>query len=256
MKVAKKIGWRTRLGILLVILSAIFYTIQYLIFQDSHAVTFYIGIDLAFLPIEVLVVVLVIETAISEREKSILLEKLNMVIGAFFSEVGTSLLVDLTQLDPKIGKMRETLQVRANWSENDFLKAKENIKDYNYHLDIDGGNQDSVDFLEETKRFLVEKRKFLLTLLENPNLLEHETFTELLYAVFHLMEELEHRPDLKQLPRADYLHLANDTTRVYGLLIQEWLHYMEHLLKYYPYLFSLAMRLNPFNPHARVQFSD
>jgi hypothetical protein len=31
---------------------------------------------------------------------------------------------------------------------------------------------------------------------------------------------------------------------------------MEHLLKYYPYLFSLAMRLNPFNPHARVQFSD
>jgi hypothetical protein len=102
----------------------------------------------------------------------------------------------------------------------------------------------------------VNKRKFLLALLENPNLLEHETFTELLRAVFHLMDELDHREDLTQLPRADYLHLSSDTARAYGLLIQEWLKYMQHLMNNYPYLFSLALRMNPFDPEARVEISD
>jgi hypothetical protein len=37
---------------------------------------------------------------------------------------------------------------------------------------------------------LLSKRDFLVALMENPNLLEHESFTDLLWAVFHLVEEL------------------------------------------------------------------
>ena len=33
-------------------------------------------------------------------------------------------------------------------------------------------------------------------------------------------------------------------------LIAEWLAYMRHLKKNYPYLFSLALRTNPFDPQA------
>jgi len=40
-----------------------------------------------------------------------------------------------------------------------------------------------------------------LRLLENPVLLEHESFTELLRSVFHLSEELEQRDDFGKLPR-------------------------------------------------------
>jgi len=40
--------------------------------------------------------------------------------------------------------------------------------------------------------------------------------------------------------------------RVYGLLVPEWLAYMKHLKKNYPYLFSLAMRTNPFDADASV----
>ena len=92
MNISKKIGWRVKLGIFLVILSGLLYFANYLIFHDLHEVLFYIGIDTAFLPIEILFVVLVIENAISSREKQQMMEKLNMVIGAFFSEVGTQLL--------------------------------------------------------------------------------------------------------------------------------------------------------------------
>jgi hypothetical protein len=37
---------------------------------------------------------------------------------------------------------------------------------------------------------------------------------------------------------------------VYGLIITQWLLYMYHLKKFYPYLFSLSTRINPFDPDA------
>ena len=90
---------------------------------------------------------------------------------------------------------------------------------------------------------------------ENPNLLEHESFAELLWAVSHLSEELDHRQNLGNLTQTDSKHLAGDIERAYRLLMREWLSYMEHLKKEYPYLFSLAVRTNPFDPEASVEFA-
>jgi hypothetical protein len=248
--------WRVKLGIFLVLLSALLYTCHYFIFNDAQGIFFYIGIDIAFLPIEILFVVLLIENAISNREKSLIMEKLNMVIGVFFSEVGTELMGDIIRFDPDTDDIRDELLVTTSWSQKDFKAAKEKVKKFNYVLRINDENKDSIEFLESTKSFLVSKRKFLLALLENPNLLEHETFTDLLWAVFHLMEELEKREDLNHLPPTDYQHLSGDTVRVYSLMTQEWLQYMEHLKNNYPYLFSLAVRTNPFNPQSKVVISD
>jgi hypothetical protein len=68
--------------------------------------------------------------------------------------------------------------------------------------------------------------------------------------IFRLAEELVQRKNFKGLPNTEYQHLAGDMKRVYGLLISEWLAYMEHLKSKYPYLFSLAIRMNPFDPDA------
>ena len=136
--------------------------------------------------------------------------------------------------------------VDDEWSPEHFDKMEEILKDRNYKIDAQKGD------LKEMRAFLIDKRSFLLRLLENPNLLEHENFTELLWAVFHLAEELSHRPTVRGLPDTDYKHLAGDIKRAYGLLVREWLSYMEHLKANYPYLFSLAVRTNPFNPQAKV----
>ena len=90
----------------------------------------------------------------------------------------------------------------------------------------------------------------MLAMLENPYLIEHDTFTELMQALFHVTEELRVRDRLVDLPATDYAHLSGDINRVYGLLIREWLVYMQHLKANYPFLFSLAMRTNPFDAHA------
>ncbi len=81
---------------------------------------------------------------------------------------------------------------------------------------------------------------------------EHESFTDLILALNHLTEEMKARGDLSALPPADVSHLTTDITRVYSQLILEWVKYMEYLKTHYPYLFSLAMRKNPFDPSASV----
>jgi hypothetical protein len=235
------------LGLLLVILSVGFYVLHFMIFRDAHHIFIYLLGDVAFVFIEVLLVTLIIHQVLSEREKRAMLKKLNMVIGAFFSESGMPLLKYFWAFDAEAESFGRHLNIDNEWSPEHFDKMEEILKDRDFKIDIRKGN------LEEMRGFIINKRAFLLRLLENPNLLEHEEFTELLWAVFHLAEELSHRETVQGLPDTDYEHLAGDIKRAYGLLVREWLNYMEHLKGNYPYLFSLAVRTNPFNPQASVE---
>ena len=84
-------------------------------------------------------------------------------------------------------------------------------------------------------------------------LLAHDTFTEMLWAVTHLLEELGRREDLMHLTESDLDHLSGDLARAYRALAVQWVGYMEHLQKQFPYLFSLAVRTNPLDPDARAE---
>lgn len=232
------------MAISLIILSAVTYAIHYLIFRDPYHIFIYMIGDIAFVFFEVLLVTIIIHSLLSEREKRTRLEKLNMVIGVFFSEVGTTLLAHFSDFDPNLEKIRNNLIVTGDWSDEEFARVSDYLKNYDYNVDIKKIN------LEDLCSFLQGKRDFLLRLLENPILLEHESFTELLRTVFHIAEELFHRAQLETLPTTDYEHLAGDMKRAYTLLVHEWLDYMKHLKDNYPYLFSLAMRINPFDQNA------
>jgi hypothetical protein len=236
--------WQIIFGASLIVLSALVYIAQIEIFKTPRDTFFYLFQDLAFVPISVLMVTVIIDQVLRIREKTALLKKMNMVIGAFNSEVGTALLKSLSFFDTDYEKTRQKLVINSKWSDQEFNSIRKSLQAYDFVMDSRNGD------LEELKNFLVGKRNFLLGLLENPNLLEHETFTDLLWAVFHLTEELESRTDIRQLPDSDLKHLSGDIKRAYGLLISEWLSYMKHLKNDYPYLFSLAVRTNPFNPEA------
>ena len=240
----KRLNWQIILGLSLIALSGVFYLIHYAIFNDAHHIFIYMVGDIAFVPIEVLLVTLIIHQLLSVREKRAMLKKLNMVIGAFFSEVGTRLLKSFYDYDIHADTIRNDLIVKKEWSAKNFSRALKHLKKHDYSVNSKKGD------LEHLQRYLIEKRDFLLGLLENPNLLEHESFTELLWAVFHLTEELACREDVKQLIDTDYDHISGDIKRAYVLLISEWLTYMKHLQTEYPYLFSLAIRTNPFDPDA------
>ncbi|MGZ7046027.1 MAG: hypothetical protein ACXVI6_06425 [Candidatus Aminicenantales bacterium] len=237
--------WLLLLSLAFIALSALIYAANYLIFHNPREMFFLMINDFAFLFVNVLLVIVLIERLLARREKRLILKKLNMVIGTFFSEVGLELLRCFSGYMENAQTLKQKLNVLPTWTHKDFQRAIGEAQSFPFELKIEPAA------LAELKTFFQGKRNFLVMLLENPNLLEHDRFTDLLWAVFHLAEELDFRRcGLDSLPEADYRHLMNDAKRACSHLTAEWVAYTEHLKETYPFLFSLAARMNPFNPDA------
>ena len=63
-------------------------------------------------------------------------------------------------------------------------------------------------------------------------------------------DELASRNTLSGLPEKDLAHLSGDIKRAMQWVVSEWLLYLRHLQENYPYLYSLEVRKNPFDPEA------
>jgi hypothetical protein len=224
------------------------YFLQLIIFKIPHDTYFYLFQDLAFLPVSVLLVTLVIDKLLKKREKRSLLNKLNMVVGTFFGEMGQELLKRMSAFDGRAEELQTILCRKKEWNDQFFRQAQKAVKKHEFDIDIKRGN------LQELKEYLVHEKECLLRMLENPNLLEHDSFTDLLWALSHLVQELSWRKDLQNLSENDAEHLALDLKRAYVRILERWLDYMKHLRDDYPYLYSFARRINPFDPTARVEF--
>jgi hypothetical protein len=242
----KKTDWRVKFSIILILSSVLLYCFHYFVFRDAHHIFLYLVGELAFIPIEVLLVSLVIDRVIKEREREGLIEKLNLIIGVYFNEVGTTILKYCTTIDSQVDEISSFLIVEPRWEERDFKSSLEKCRNYNCEIEFH-----KVD-LEKMNEFLLSKRGFLLRLLENPNLLEHETFTHLLTAVFHLEDELSSR-DLPNLRDDEKEHLEIDIKRVYEASVSQWILYMKHLKNTFPYLFVTAMSNNPFDKRTKEE---
>lgn len=224
----------------LVAASAILFAIHYVLFRDAYNLFFYMVHSIALIPLNVLIVGLFIERILSRREKQSLAHKLNMVIGTFFSEMGAKLLTDLLPAIEGSAEMRDRLHLQATWKKDDFAAAHRYAHDLPCKVTLD-----SID-LKAFRSYLHSERDFMLRLLENPNLMEHERFTDMLWALVHIGEELDARANVTTLSSGDKAHLALDIRRVYSHLLAEWILYAQHLKADYPYLFSLVCRTHPF----------
>jgi hypothetical protein len=229
-----------------VLSSIIIYIIQIALFHEPKQTFYYIFQDLAFLPLHVFIVTVILERVLNARQKSEIKRKMNVVISTFYSEVGIQALSAMTGCVQNVEGVKRILNVSTSWNEDDFKKAVKDINSFQYEIRSENAD------LELLCRFLLEKRPFMLSLFENTNLFEHDTFTDMLWAVYHVTEELESRDTLVSLPPNDLDHLSKDIKRAYQFLLVEWLYYMNHLKKEYPYLFSLAVRKSPFNDNASV----
>ena len=132
----KRLNWQLVLGLSLIRLSVFFYLIHYVIFRDAHHIFIYMVGDIAFVPIEVLMVTLIIHRLLTEREKRSMLKKLNMVIGAFFSEVGTHLLKSLYDFDANAESIRKDLIVGNKWTRRTTPERLNTLRDMTTKLTL------------------------------------------------------------------------------------------------------------------------
>jgi hypothetical protein len=240
-----RFSWQLKLGLVLVSFSIVVYSIKFLVLKNPTDTLNYVSNSFGFLPISAFLVTIILNELLTMRSRRERLEKLNMVIGLLLY-IGTTLLAGISDCDPGLDGIRKRLLIRDTWQDQEFEDLKGFLEEYRYEVDIS-----KIDIRHLTT-FLNEKRNFLLRLLENPVLLEHQMFTETLRAVFHLTEELEQRKGAGELPDTDLSHIKGDVVRVYRNLSIQWVDYMKYLKKNYPYLFSLAMRTNPFDQEASV----
>lgn len=234
------------IAVVLVIAAVLLHATHYLIFRDLHHVLIYGFGDIAFLPVEILVISLVVDRILHERERQAVRQKMKMVVGTFFSALGQPLLERMCEVLQDDAQVRSCLAIGPDWTPQQIQDAKQSVPEL--HIKVRPRTED----MEALRELLTEHRNFLLRVLQNPVLLEDECFAELLWALSHLQEELAARGDLDALPQSDVNHLVGDIRRVYGHLLREWLEYMSHLKVNYPFLYSFQARTNPLRPDADV----
>jgi hypothetical protein len=241
--------WQVQIAVVLIVAAIVVYALRWLLFPSENfheEMLRYLVDDMGFLLIQVLLVSILVDGLMQRRQRETMLDKLNMIVGAFFTECGTDVLGCIAQLDTDLDAVREDLLARQAWKAGDYERAKQAFQAHKPVIQL------SVDDLSRLRVRLDQEKPYLLTLLGNQALLEHQTFTDLLWAVTHLAEELHARGDFEHLPGPDRAHLVVDVKRAYTQLGVQWLDYLRHLQVQYPFLFSLAVRTNPLDPRASV----
>ena len=235
----------------MILLIIIIYGSNYLVLGDGEHIISYVWTHLGFIPVDILLVAFLLDEIIERKEKEAILEKLDMLMSTFFSEVGNELISQLSTAN-KYKASTENLKSIKDWDEKDFDNKLAELKDASLDFQVDIPAEEREEFLENLRTLLVSKREFIINLINNPNLLEKEEFTELTNAILHLDEELEHRKDLALVNDTDFGHLNGDMKRVYDKLVYEWVYYLKYLYKNYPYMIALIIRTNPFDDDADV----
>lgn len=88
-----------------------------------------------------------------------------MVIGSFYSEVGTELLRQIARCDSTGNDLYPGLLVKSDWTARDYCAARQLLK--THELDVDAA---AVDW-RQLHDFMAARKVFLLSLLAKPQLI-------------------------------------------------------------------------------------
>lgn len=229
-----------QLILIMIGLSAAIYTLHYLIFRDLHHIVIFFFHDLAFLPLEVLLVTLVFEKLLEHSRIDENRGKISMIESVFFSESGCDLLRYLHSCDSDSELLRSTLRLTEEWKQKDYLTAKSLLKTYPFNVD-----EDRLDFYG-IRYHLATRHSYYLKVIENPALTEHVDFTDLILDIYLLWEELDGRDDLYTLSAEERNRLCGLVNKIYALLTEEWLDNARNIQQHQPARLSKIIQTNPF----------
>lgn len=246
MKNKKRFKETTLIAIVLVIVSLILFYIQSRLFNDSSYIVSLIFANIAFIPLNTFFTAFIIENLIEKRNTYHKMEKLIMIKGVFFSEFGSELLEKLIKYDSDSNYISLEAHVNKNWGTKEFKEFNRVIDSHKFESNIN-----RIQLLEISE--LINKNKdFLLSIITNPVLMEHEIFSDMTVALFHLKEELQDIYINTNYLCCDDAHLRDDIKNLYRLMTKNWAAYMKHLKDAYPALFVKAMIHNPFNTNISI----
>lgn len=236
-KTVKEIG----LALFLLSFSTGMYLLHFLLFRDAHHIFLYLVGDIAFLGVDALLVYFVLDRLLNAREKQAARKRLNILAGLFFADIGANLFNVFLDMQKDGCTCEQQYCVQESWTHRDFVAAAKSLQSAKLVFVY------VPEKMLHLRELLSTKQEMLIRILENPGLHEHEAFSDVLLAVFHLTEELLRRTDLVHNDKTDQEHLMNDVRRAFTHLAQLWLEYMEHLREHYKYLYLYNIKNRQFN---------
>lgn len=229
-----------QLILLLLCASALLYAIHYLIFRDLHHLAIFGLHELAFVPLEVILVTLGLDQLVEKTHREEARSKVSIIETLYFNESGGTMLRYLTSFDPDAARLRELLQVTQDWHSSDFRQAIRQLKSYPFLLDLD-----RIDFFG-LHYHLSQRHEYYRSMLENPALTQSEAFTEMIMKIYLLWEELDGRTNLYQLPEKDRNYLAELLHEIYRELTEYWLDNVYNHSIHNRFRLHRAIESNPF----------
>lgn len=229
-----------QLILLLLCVSALLYAIHYLIFRDLHHLAIFGLHELAFVPLEVILVTLGLDQLVEKTHREEARSKVSIIETLYFNESGSTMLRYLTSFDPDAARLRELLQVTQDWRSSDFRQAIRQLKSYPFLLDLD-----RIDFFG-LHYHLSQRHEYYRSMLENPALTQSEAFTEMIMKIYLLWEELDGRTNLYQLPEKDRSYLAELLHEIYRELTEYWLDNVYNHSIHNRFRLHRAIESNPF----------
>lgn len=229
-----------QLILLLLCASALLYAIHYLIFRDLHHLAIFGLHELAFVPLEVILVTLGLDQLVEKTHREEARSKVSIIETLYFNESGGTMLRYLTSFDPDAARLRELLQVTEVWHSSDFRQAIRQLKSYPFLLDLD-----RIDFFG-LHYHLSQRHEYYRSMLENPALTQSEAFTEMIMKIYLLWEELDGRTNLYQLPEKDRSYLAELLHEIYRELTEYWLDNVYNHSIHNRFRLHRAIESNPF----------
>lgn len=229
-----------QLILLLLCASALLYAIHYLIFRDLHHLAIFGLHELAFVPLEVILVTLGLDQLVEKTHREEARSKVSIIETLYFNESGGTMLRYLASFDPDAARLRELLQVTEDWHSSDFRQAIRQLKSYPFLLDLD-----RIDFFG-LHYHLSQRHEYYRSMLENPALTQSEAFTEMIMKIYLLWEELDGRTNLYQLPEKDRSYLAELLHEIYRELTEYWLDNVYNHSIHNRFRLHRAIESNPF----------
>ncbi|MGL5151231.1 MAG: hypothetical protein ACRC7N_11735, partial [Clostridium sp.] len=228
----KKVKYYMLISLWLILSSLLMFYIHYKLFGQLENTIYYSLMSICIIPINILCVTIVFEKLMERQRRIERIGKINMLVGLFFSDVGYDLLKIFSEADKDLHKLKI--------NHTNLKESKETLKNHPHNIVWENIN------FHTLQTTVIESHDILSKLLCNENILEHETFTDILMALMHLRDELI-LIKYRETSEYDICHIKGDATRVYVALTTQWIEYLEHLRINYPYMYNGAVKISPFN---------
>ena len=218
---------------ILIAVSAAIYLLQIAIFHEERTTAFYILQDLAFMPVTIAIATLAVGEIINDREKKDRLEKTRMLTSSFFTGMGAYLMHEILGMTNADAFIHEVVRSGADLpgTEEETRKRIQEAK-LAVHIDAAG--------YTKARQIITANQTNILVIASNPLIIEHECFTEMLWGVFHLMDEFRLRGTWDDLSKEDIYHFNQDFEEVLRLMLMNWVGNERYLKETDPACYAAA----------------